>query len=66
MGNKEMEEIVRLLKKNSQGLTITELVDKSKFSRSLVRIVLARLEGANSVLVRKVGMAKVYTVREEK
>lgn len=64
MVNKSVEEVVKILKKNHQGLTITELVDVSGFSRSLVRIVLARLEGANRVNVRKIGMAKVYTVRE--
>lgn len=48
-----------LVKKNS-GLTITEIVDKSKYSRSTVRTILARLEGSGEVVFRNVGMAKVY------
>lgn len=66
MGNKNMDEVVRLLKKHRYGLTITDLVDKSKFSRSLIRTTLARLEGANKVDIRKVGMAKIYTIKGEK
>ena len=49
-----------LLGRNLQGLTITDVVRKSKYSRSTVRNVLAKLEGANQVLFKKVGMAKLY------
>jgi DNA-binding transcriptional ArsR family regulator len=57
------DKLISVLKKNSQGLTITELVDKSKLSRSAVRIELAKLEGANKVSIRKIGMAKVYLLK---
>lgn len=60
---KEREIIINLLKKNKDGLTITNLVMKSNLSRSLIRTILARLEGAKVVNIRKVGMAKVYTFR---
>ena len=46
--------------KNSGGLTITDLVNKTKLSRSAIRIALAKLDGAERVSVRKIGMAKVY------
>jgi len=48
--------------KNSNGLTITELVKKTKLNRSAVRTALAKLDGADKVLVRKVGMAKIYSL----
>lgn len=55
-------DIVELLRKNNNGLTITELVNLSKFSRSTIRVILARLEGANEVSFREIGMAKVYVL----
>jgi len=60
-GNAE-KSIVGFLKKNSDGLTITELVSLSKLSRSTVRVVLARLEGAEKISFREIGMAKVYVL----
>lgn len=61
-GNAE-KRIVDFLRKNSEGLTITELVSLSKLSRSTVRVVLARLEGAEKIFFREIGMAKVYHLR---
>ncbi len=52
--------------KNSDGLTITELVKKTKLNRSSVRTALAKLDGADKVSVRKVGMAKVYNGRKKR
>ncbi len=60
----DKEKIVRkFLAKNKHGLTITEIVDLVKFSRSTVRTILARLEGAGVVAFRNVGMAKVYALK---
>lgn len=47
-----------------KGRTITEIVNLSRLPRSVVRIFLARLEGAERVNFRKVGMAKIYSVVE--
>lgn len=55
--------IVGLLKKHKEGLTITEIVSRSDFSRSTVRTILARLEGAEKIRFRRIGMAKVYTIK---
>ena len=56
--------IIQVLNKSPRkGLTITELVKESKLSRSAIRTVLSRLEGANKVQVRKIGMAKVYSLK---
>ena len=56
----EEKAIIGRLEKNPKGLSITELVNLTKLSRSLVRILIARLEGTGKVSMRKVGMAKLY------
>ena len=55
-----MFEIVK--SSGNEGRTITEIVTISRLPRSVVRILLARLEGAGKVGFRKVGMAKVYSM----
>lgn len=61
------DKVLKILSKNSNsGLTITELVKDSKFSRSAIRTSLAKLDGAGKVSIRKVGMAKVYSLRNKK
>lgn len=62
----EEEEIIGILKEsNREGLSITQLVAISKLSRSRVRIIIAKLDGARQVNIRKIGMAKIYTVKPE-
>jgi len=63
---RDEETVVGVLKKEgNKGLSITEIVDKTHFTRSVVRILLAWLEGAEKVYVRKVGMAKLYYLTEK-
>ncbi|MGK0232628.1 MAG: DeoR/GlpR family transcriptional regulator of sugar metabolism [Patescibacteria group bacterium] len=50
--------------KKQDGMTITELVNDSKLSRSTIRIALAKLEGAQNVVVRQIGMAKLYSLNK--
>jgi predicted transcriptional regulator len=57
------EQIIILLKKEKDGLTITEIVNKSNFSRSTIRTILAKLEGGNKVKIKHIGMAKVYSLK---
>ncbi len=57
------EEIVRTLKNSGSGLTITDLVKKTKLNRSAIRTVLAKLDGAEKVFVKRVGMAKIYSLK---
>lgn len=59
----EKEDKILTLLKKSQGLTITEIVEMSDFSRSTIRTILAKLEGAKKVIFRQIGMAKVYMVK---
>lgn len=63
IGDKHLNKIVSVLKNNSDGLTITDIVDKTNLSRSAVRTALANLEGRYSVSIKKIGMAKVYSLR---
>lgn len=56
----DVEGRVFSLLKGTDGLTITEIVSRTDFSRSAVRTALAKLDGAGKVYVRKIGMAKVY------
>jgi len=66
MGDKNIKKIIEILEKEStSGLTITELVKSSKLSRHIVLKTLAQLEGADKVLIRKAGMAKIYSLKEE-
>jgi len=62
--NNVVKAILKLIK-SSEGLTITEIVKKKNLPRSLVRTILAQLEGAHKVYVRKIGMAKVYSGRKK-
>lgn len=66
MNDKAVIKVEKLLKRDARGATITELVVDSKLSRSAVRIALAKLEGAERVELRNIGMAKVYSLRVKK
>lgn len=55
--------VLGVLKNSHRGATITEIVDKTDLPRGVVRISLARLEGANKLSFRKVGMAKLYFIK---
>jgi len=58
------KEVVEILKQN-QGISITEVVNSSGLPRSRIRIILAKLEGAEKVRIRKVGMAKLYFFKKK-
>lgn len=59
------DKLYGILIEHTQGKTITELTKLSNIPRSAVRIQLAKLEGANKVILRKIGMAKVYIINQE-
>ncbi len=52
--------VENLLRKNSDGLTITEIAQILKISRNTVAVALAELKGEGRIRVRKVGMAKLH------
>jgi len=57
------DKIIEELKNSREGLTITELVEKLKSSRFIVRNNLFKLEWAEKVYFKKVGMAKIYFLK---
>jgi len=65
---KQMEnKVLKILKKNNEnGLTITDLVKKSKLSRHAVKTALLRLEGAKKVYFKKIITGKFYFLNEDK
>jgi len=59
------EKINNLLKKSNSGLTIAEISKLLRITRNTVAVSLAKLEGARQVDIRKVGMAKLYSLKPE-
>lgn len=62
---KNEEKVLDIVSSSEAGRTITEIVALSRLPRSVVRILLARLDGAGKVSFRKVGMAKIYVTKNE-
>ena len=54
------ETVIKELKSNEQGYTVSELAAKLKISRHTISNVFAYLEGAGKVSIRKTGRAKIY------
>ena len=52
--------VLKLLKTNTEGLTIVEIARKLKISRNTVAVVLAELKGAGLIRIRPVGVAKLH------
>lgn len=49
MGNRALDEIISILRNNSDGLTITEIAGKTNLSKSAVRNLLAQFEGGEKL-----------------
>ena len=65
--NHNREKIIKELKENSRGFTVSELSKKLGISRQIVANCFAFLEGAKKVKIRQTGMAKIYFwVKKEK
>jgi len=54
------EAVIKLLKKDTDGLTIIEIAKTLKISRNTVPVVLAELKGEGRIRVRPVGKAKLH------
>ena len=52
--------VIRELKRNKEGFTVSELASKLKVSRHTIANVFAFLEGTGKVSIRKAGMARIY------
>lgn len=64
--NKVIEDIKKILKKDTRGLTIQELANQTNVSRITVAMALMNLEGANLIDVRIIGNCKLHYWREGK
>ena len=60
------EKIIKELRKNPDGFTVSELSKKLSLSRQTIANCFAFLEGAEKVKIRQVGMAKVYYIIQNK
>jgi len=58
------DDIEKTLKKNKLGLSITDLVKKTNLSRGQIRTKIAFLLGADLIIERQTGMAKLYFLAE--
>lgn len=60
MQKTKKELVTNLLKKDNQGLTITEISRILKISRNTAAVALAELKGANLIRIRPIGKAKLH------
>jgi predicted transcriptional regulator len=58
--NHNREKIIKELKENQEGFTVSELSKKLSISRQTVSNCFAFLEGSKNVKTRQAGMAKIY------
>ncbi|MFH1607547.1 MAG: winged helix-turn-helix domain-containing protein [archaeon] len=58
--NHNREKIIKELKENPDGATVSELSKKLSISRQTVSNCFAFLEGAEKIKTRQAGMAKIY------
>ena len=57
------KQIENIIKKNPEGLTIQQIVDKSGFSWNTVTKILAMIEGRGNLRIREVGRAKLHYLK---
>ncbi len=61
-----IEEIKEILRKDTRGLTIQELSEKTKVSRITAAMALMKLEGAGLIDVRVIGNCKLHYLKVNK
>ena len=59
---KDGQTLIKAIKKNEYGLSITDLVNETNISRSAVRGAISYLKGSKRISERQIGMAKVYSL----
>ena len=60
---KVINQIKKILKKDSRGLTIQELSEKTKVSRITASMALMKLEGQGIIDIRVIGNCKLHYLR---
>lgn len=63
--NRVIAEIKEILRKDTRGLTIREISEKTKVSRITAAIALAKLEGAELIDVRVIGNCRLHYLKVE-
>ena len=61
-----IKEIKEILRKDTRGLTIQELSEKTKVSRITAAMALMKLEGAGLIDVRVIGNCKLHYLKVNK
>jgi len=54
------ERVIKLLKKNNDGLTVVEIARELEISRNTASVTLAELKGEGAIRIRPVGIAKLH------
>jgi|TARA_B100001971_G_C18164633_1_gene523443 response regulator of citrate/malate metabolism len=62
--NKVINQIKEILRKDTRGLTIKELSQKTKVSRITAAMALMKLEGENAIDVRIIGNCKLHYIKK--
>jgi len=60
MSEDKEEKVINFLKKNHRGLTIIELSRLTKYSTHTISVILAKLEGAQKIDIKRAGSAKLH------
>ena len=63
--NRVIEDIKEILRKDTRGLTIQEISEKTKVSRITAAMALMKLEGADLIDVRPIGNCKLHYLKEK-
>lgn len=58
--------VIKLLKKDTDGLTTIEISRKLKISRNTVAVALAELKGQGILRIRPVGIARLHYLKRGK
>jgi len=66
MTSKKKKLVENLLRKNTDGLIITEIAQILKITRNTVAVALAELKGEGKLRIREVGMAKLHYLEVKK
>jgi len=60
MKNTKKEQVEKLLKGDTDGLSILEIADFLKISRNSVPVILAELKGEGKIRIRPIGRVKLH------
>ena len=61
---RKIDQLTKLLRKNTQGLTVKEISHMLRISRNTAAVALAELKGAELIRIRPVGIAKLHYWKE--